>query len=92
MAEYISAKEASRLWNITERSVTGLCRAGRIEGAVKNGRDWSIPVDAEKPTDKRLRTGAYKNDSKRTARLPLLLVMLPPIIVLLYSEQSCKVK
>ena len=37
MAEYISAKEAARLWNITERSVTGLCRSGRIEGAVKNG-------------------------------------------------------
>ena len=71
MAEYISAKEAARLWNITERSVTGLCRSGRIEGAVKNGRDWCIPADAEKPTDKRLRTGAYKNDSRRTARLPL---------------------
>ena len=71
MAEYISAKEAARLWNITERSVTGLCRAGRINGAVKNGRDWRIPADAEKPTDKRLRTGVYKNDSRRTARLPL---------------------
>ena len=71
MAGYISAKEAARLWNITERSVTGLCRSGRIEGAVKNGRDWCIPADAEKPADKRLRTGAYKNDSRRTARLPL---------------------
>ncbi len=71
MAEYISAKEAARLWNITERSVTGMCRAGRIEGAVKNGRDWCIPADAEKPADKRLRTGAYINDSRRTARLPL---------------------
>ena len=70
MAEYISVKEAARLWNITDRSVTGLCRAGRIEGAYKNGRDWLIPANAEKPADKRVKTGAYKR-SRHTARLPL---------------------
>ena len=70
MADYISVKEAARLWNITDRSVTGLCRTGRIDGAVKNGRDWMIPADAEKPTDKRVRTGAYISN-KRALRLPL---------------------
>ncbi len=70
MAEYISVKEAARLWNITDRSVTGLCRTGRIEGAFKDGRDWLIPANAEKPADKRVKTGAYKS-SRRTARLPL---------------------
>ena len=70
MAEYISVKEAARLWNITDRSVTGLCRTGRIEGAVKDGRDWMIPANAEKPADKRVKTGAYKID-KRAFRLPL---------------------
>ena len=70
MAEFISVKEAARLWNITDRSVTGLCRAGRIVGAVKNGRDWQIPADTEKPADKRVRTGSYISN-KRAARLPL---------------------
>ena len=70
MADFISVKEAAKLWNITDRSVTGLCRTGRIEGAVKNGRDWMIPADAEKPADKRIRTGAYISN-KRAARLPL---------------------
>ena len=70
MADYISVKEAARLWNITDRSVTGLCRTGRIDGAVKNGRDWMIPADAEKPADKRVRTGAYISN-KRALRLPL---------------------
>lgn len=70
MADYISVKEAARLWNITDRSVTGLCSAGRIEGAVKNGRDWLIPADAEKPADKRVRTGSFISN-KRAARLPL---------------------
>ncbi len=70
MAEYISAKEAARLWNLSERSVTNLCRSGRIEGAVKNGRDWSIPADAEKPADKRIKTGAYAK-GKKAGYLPL---------------------
>ncbi len=70
MAEYISAKEAARLWNLSERSVTNLCRSGRIEGAVKNGRDWSIPADAEKPPDKRIKTGAYAK-RKKAGYLPL---------------------
>ena len=70
MADYISVKEAARLWNITDRSVTGLCRTGRIDGAVKNGRDWMIPADAEKPADKRVKTGAYISN-KRASRLPL---------------------
>ena len=70
MAEFISVQEAARLWNVTDRSVTGLCRSGRIEGAVKNGRDWIIPAGTEKPADKRVKTGAYKS-SIRPARLPL---------------------
>ena len=70
MADYISVKEAAQLWGITDRSVTGFCRTGRIEDAVKNGRDWLIPADAEKPEDKRVRSGAYKKN-KRKAFLPL---------------------
>ena len=62
MSDKISVKEAAALWGVTERRITGLCREGRIKGAEKNGKSWLIPVDAEKPVDKRIRTGEYKKD------------------------------
>lgn len=53
MIKMISVKEAARQWNITERRVAELCRSGRIEGTVRQGRNWQIPADALKPADKR---------------------------------------
>ena len=50
---YISTKEASNNWDISERRIRALCHEGRIEGAVKIGRNWSIPADAYKPVDAR---------------------------------------
>lgn len=50
---YISTKEASNKWNISERRIRALCHEGRIEGAVKIGRNWSIPAGANKPADAR---------------------------------------
>ena len=35
MSDMMLVKEAAKLWNLTERSVSSLCREGRIEG-VKN--------------------------------------------------------
>jgi len=40
-------------WEISDRRVRVLCNEGRIEGAVKIGRNWSIPADASKPADRR---------------------------------------
>ncbi|WP_010246679.1 Fic family protein [Acetivibrio cellulolyticus] len=51
--KYISVKEASEKWNISDRRVRVLCNEGRIEGAVKIGRNWSVPTDAIKPVDAR---------------------------------------
>lgn len=36
-----------------------MCSAGKIEGAVKFGREWAIPKEAEKPADARIRSGKY---------------------------------
>ncbi len=66
----MSVKEAAMLWNITERRVSALCKDGKIKGAVKQGKAWSIPMDAEKPVDSRVKTGAYQK-SVRPAKLPL---------------------
>lgn len=51
--DYISIKEASEKWGISDSRIRLLCRQGRIEGAVKIGRNWAIPTYATKPIDGR---------------------------------------
>ncbi|OLS01928.1 Fic family protein [Tissierella creatinophila] len=51
--DYISIKEASEKWGISDSRIRLLCREGRIEGAMKIGRNWAIPLDAVKPIDGR---------------------------------------
>jgi len=70
MPDGILVKEAAARWNLTEQSITGMCRNGKIPGAFKEGGTWYIPSDAERPTDGRVRTGAYKKAPSK-ARLPL---------------------
>ena len=52
--EFMTTKEAVEKWNISERRVRQLLQDGRIEGAVKVGNSWNIPIDADKPVDKRI--------------------------------------
>lgn len=52
--EYMTTSDAVQKWNISERRIRQLLTEGRIEGAVKIGGNWNIPVDAEKPLDKRI--------------------------------------
>jgi len=67
---YTTVNVIAEKWGITPRSVQILCAEGRIDGVTKFGKAWAIPVDAEKPTDNRVTTGAYvdwrKNYSKAT--------------------------
>ncbi len=51
--KYMSIKEASDKWGISDSRIRLLCRQGRVEGARKIGRSWTIPVDATKPIDAR---------------------------------------
>lgn len=57
--KYMTTKEAVIKWNISERRIRKLLQDGRIEGAIKVGNTWNIPVDASKPIDKR----NIKNDN-----------------------------
>ena len=52
--EYMTTREAEEKWNISERRIRQLLQEGRIEGAVKVGSTWNIPIEANKPTDKRV--------------------------------------
>ncbi len=71
MNQMMTVKEASKLWSLTERRVAGLCKNGEIKGAVKEGKAWLIPSDAEKPIDKRIKTGNYSTKPTRSFNLPL---------------------
>ena len=51
--EFITTKEAVQKWNISERRIRQLLQDGRIEGAIKVGNNWNIPINANKPVDKR---------------------------------------
>ena len=56
----VRAKDAAIKWGLTERHITGMCREGKIKGAIKTGGLWFVPENAERPADGRIRTGAYK--------------------------------
>jgi len=47
--DYISAKEASVLWNITDQMIRRHCRNGRVPGAIQRDGTWFVPADAQKP-------------------------------------------
>ncbi|MDN9572383.1 DNA-binding protein [Clostridioides difficile] len=51
--EYLTVKEAGQKWGVTARMVNYYCSAGRIQGALKKGNLWLVPIQAEKPLDKR---------------------------------------
>ena len=42
-----------------------MCTDGRIKGAVKFGRDWAVPADVERTTDRRVVSGTYRDWRKR---------------------------
>ena len=51
--DYMTIAEASERWGISQRQVQHLCTLGSVEGAVKFGRAWMIPKNANKPVDGR---------------------------------------
>lgn len=54
MMEYLSVRETADKWNISARMVQQFCAQGRVPGARKLGKFWTIPADAEKPQDPRV--------------------------------------
>lgn len=58
---YTTIKVIAEKWGITPRRIQILCSQGKIPGAVKFGRDWAIPSNAERPNDGRITSGEYVN-------------------------------
>ena len=61
---YMTVKQASEKWGISDRRVRVLCSEGKILGAHQEGRGWKIPVDAKKPVD-----GRYKSKESILAQI-----------------------
>ena len=59
---YITASQAAKKWNISQRRVQILCVQNRIDGVFKLGENWAIPENAEKPIDNR-RKGKNINET-----------------------------
>ena len=53
---FMTVKQASEKWGISERRIRTLCSDGKISGAYQEKRMWHIPIDAVKPVD-----GRYKS-------------------------------
>jgi hypothetical protein len=51
--EYITVRQAAEKWSISMRSIQFYLKDSRIPGAIRLGRDWLIPKDAQKPEDNR---------------------------------------
>ncbi len=66
----VRARDIAQQWGVTERTVTQLCREGKIPDAVKKGRVWFLPEDTVRPADGRVRTGVYKKANSKV-KLPL---------------------
>ncbi|WP_026652378.1 AAA family ATPase [Butyrivibrio proteoclasticus] len=67
-----TVKEVAIEWGLSERTIISMCSLGKIPGAHKQGRQWQIPDDATKPSDKRISTGKYlKENSDQKKPLPI---------------------
>lgn len=66
--QYITAAQAAEKWDLTVRRVQDMCRKNMIHGTVRWGRDWMIPADAHRPTDRRKKE--IQSKEKDHAQLP----------------------
>lgn len=62
--EFMSAREASNLWGISQRRVAVLCSENRISGAKFLGNMWLIPQNASKPDDGRTHRNIKVNNGE----------------------------
>ena len=63
---YLSVSQIAEKWNMTPRRVQVLCNEGRIEGAQRVGSVWTIPENAEKPTDARKKISSSRKNETST--------------------------
>lgn len=66
--EFMTTKEASVKWGVSERRIQTYCAQGRVPGAGKWGHTWRVPEDAPRP----MRLSGGKKDDKKMRPLTVL--------------------
>ncbi len=66
-----SSEQMAIEWGLSKRTINDLCSKGKIFGAVKIGRVWHVPDDAEKPVDGRVSSGKYTKKKSALKKKPL---------------------
>ena len=59
--EFMTVKEAAVKWGLAERRRQTIRNEGMVLGVIKLGKAWAIPMDAERPVDKRIRIKRIKS-------------------------------
>jgi hypothetical protein len=67
MEGYLTINEVAEKWNLTPRRVQKMCSEGLIDGVTKFGKSWAIPADLERPEDRRVKSGKYRDWRKKHA-------------------------
>ena len=60
--DYISVKETSKKFHLSERRIQKLCETNRIEGCKMVSGIWLIPASATKPSDERMTNSPKDSD------------------------------
>lgn len=89
---YLTTQQTAAKWNISDRRVRVLCRAGRIPGVIEENGSYLIPSDAVKPADKRFRsdTGLVREAAAvYTSVVPMLYLKWDDeVIGMIYDDYS----
>lgn len=64
MSDMLTVQQYAAKHNKAEITIRKKCQRGTLPGAVKIGRDWLIPEDANYP-DNRVKSGKYVNWRKK---------------------------
>lgn len=57
--DLLSITQVAEKWGLTDRRIRVLCNEGRIPDAKRVGNYWTIPADAKRPNDARIKSGKY---------------------------------
>ena len=60
--DYWQVTDIAKVWQVSERSVRNYCNAGRVPGAILEGKTWKVPSDSPKPK-RQIRHSKKKNET-----------------------------
>lgn len=63
MNDYISAKELAQKWGVSPSRISVMCNENRLSGAKKIKGRWMIPIDIDRPSDRRKKRRSDKTNA-----------------------------